>query len=318
MHVTAKLVLKLADFKVERTVGVDKDAPSDLRGQLEPEAREALGDLCNLIYDEAMVRRAKADQAIAQAKRATADPRQTRLSGTDGDGSIPQAHGGLRVHHAPQGVRLPRHDGRGVTASPTLDALVAEEARATTRRRKASPVLARSMAILRREGYVVAVVERWNPHVRIRQDLYGFLDSWSGVRATRNAWSPSRARSASCSSTTCCARRRPGSGSSCSRRPGAPMAASRFNRIVARWGKAVGVTLHPHLFRHTYATGLVASGVPIDVVQEWLGHGDLATTAEYLHAAHNRGARDGLEGWAGAVLPKGYVTAPAGYRRRPT
>jgi hypothetical protein len=41
MHVTAKLVLKLEDFKVERTVGVAKDAPQDLRGQLETEAREA-------------------------------------------------------------------------------------------------------------------------------------------------------------------------------------------------------------------------------------------------------------------------------------
>jgi hypothetical protein len=34
----------------------------------------------------------------------------------------------------------------------------------------------RSLKKLRDEGWTVAVVERWNPHARIRQDLYGFID----------------------------------------------------------------------------------------------------------------------------------------------
>lgn len=34
----------------------------------------------------------------------------------------------------------------------------------------------RSLKQLRADGYFVAVVERWNPHVRIRQDLFGFAD----------------------------------------------------------------------------------------------------------------------------------------------
>lgn len=34
----------------------------------------------------------------------------------------------------------------------------------------------RSLAYLREEGYLVAIVERWNPHARIRQDLFGFID----------------------------------------------------------------------------------------------------------------------------------------------
>lgn len=29
---------------------------------------------------------------------------------------------------------------------------------------------------LRAEGWTVEVVERWNPHARIRQDLFGFID----------------------------------------------------------------------------------------------------------------------------------------------
>lgn len=34
----------------------------------------------------------------------------------------------------------------------------------------------RSLAHLRNEGYRVATVEKWNPHARIRQDLFGFID----------------------------------------------------------------------------------------------------------------------------------------------
>jgi len=32
------------------------------------------------------------------------------------------------------------------------------------------------MVWLRKRGYTVAVVERWNPHAKIRQDLFGFID----------------------------------------------------------------------------------------------------------------------------------------------
>tara|TARA_R110000868_G_scaffold314859_1_gene575789 strand:- start:524 stop:832 length:309 start_codon:yes stop_codon:yes gene_type:complete len=34
----------------------------------------------------------------------------------------------------------------------------------------------RSLAYLREEGYLVAIVEHWNPFARIRQDLFGFID----------------------------------------------------------------------------------------------------------------------------------------------
>jgi hypothetical protein len=34
----------------------------------------------------------------------------------------------------------------------------------------------RSLAYLRAEGWQVAIVERWNPHARIRQDLFGVFD----------------------------------------------------------------------------------------------------------------------------------------------
>lgn len=34
----------------------------------------------------------------------------------------------------------------------------------------------RSLAWLRRAGYICAIVEHWNPFARIRQDLFGFAD----------------------------------------------------------------------------------------------------------------------------------------------
>jgi hypothetical protein len=34
----------------------------------------------------------------------------------------------------------------------------------------------RSLAYLRDQGYRVAIVEHWNPHARIRQDLWGWCD----------------------------------------------------------------------------------------------------------------------------------------------
>ena len=40
---------------------------------------------------------------------------------------------------------------------------------------KTSPTQ-RSLALLRRQGYRVAITEHWNSFVKRRQDLYGFID----------------------------------------------------------------------------------------------------------------------------------------------
>lgn len=34
----------------------------------------------------------------------------------------------------------------------------------------------RTLAEMRKRGYLCEVVERWNPHARVRNDLYGFID----------------------------------------------------------------------------------------------------------------------------------------------
>ena len=42
---------------------------------------------------------------------------------------------------------------------------------------------------------------------------------------------------------------------------------------------------HPHAFRHTYGRNCVLRGVPIPVLQQWLGHQSLADTQRYVELA---------------------------------
>ena len=53
--------------------------------------------------------------------------------------------------------------------------------------------------------------------------------------------------------------------------------------------------LHPHMFRHTYATKLLQLGVDIKTVMDLMGHNNLSTTQRYQHSSKEHAKKTYLE-----------------------
>ena len=85
-----------------------------------------------------------------------------------------------------------------------------------------------------------------------------------------------------------------GRGRDCERlflsKSGRPMERVGLWMLVEKYGRSSGLlkSVSPHTLRHCFATHLIGGGADLRVVQELLGHSDIATTQIYTHVDQDR------------------------------
>ncbi|MGB7158696.1 MAG: site-specific tyrosine recombinase XerD [Tepidisphaeraceae bacterium] len=73
-------------------------------------------------------------------------------------------------------------------------------------------------------------------------------------------------------------------------RTGKPMERIGLWMLVEKYGRSSGLLKHvsPHTLRHCFASHLLGGGADLRIVQELLGHSDIATTQIYTHVDQDR------------------------------
>lgn len=72
-----------------------------------------------------------------------------------------------------------------------------------------------------------------------------------------------------------------------------PLSDQSVRHMINRYAEKAGITQHitPHMFRHTFATGLLDNGVDIRYIQAMLGHSSINTTEIYTHVSTDKQRR---------------------------
>ena len=74
---------------------------------------------------------------------------------------------------------------------------------------------------------------------------------------------------------------------------GDPIAPDSLTNYCNKLSKKTGIYIHPHMFRHTQASLLIANGASIPDVSKRLGHAQISTTMNiYAHALRNADERN--------------------------
>lgn len=73
-------------------------------------------------------------------------------------------------------------------------------------------------------------------------------------------------------------------------RRGRPFGRKGIWKMIRLYARKAGINrkVSPHTLRHCFASHLLANGAPLRVIQEMLGHADIATTQIYTHVDENR------------------------------
>lgn len=76
---------------------------------------------------------------------------------------------------------------------------------------------------------------------------------------------------------------------------GRPLLPRNARQVIGKAADEVALEMSPHWLRHSHASHALDNGAPIHLVQQGLGHENVATTSQYLHARPNDGASRFLE-----------------------